>query len=103
SSTAEPWFEGRFEGERWHSALCWRDVTGRSRIDCLTRPGGLAVTPATGTNLWPETALNAPRRLVEVPGEFVAQTRVEAERGTGLAAGLLVWGDEEHFARLDLR
>jgi hypothetical protein len=99
----ERWMEERFEAEEWHPALRWHDPTGRSRIDRLTRPGWLGVTPEEGTNLWPETDLNAPRLVAEAWGDFVAQTRVELDPGTYVQAGLLLWGGEAQFARLELQ
>jgi predicted ATPase/regulation of enolase protein 1 (concanavalin A-like superfamily) len=99
----EPWLREEFAGEDCHSSLRWQDATGRSRVDRAARPGWLALYPAEGSDLWPEKDLNAPRLVTTVRGDFVAQTRVELGRDTSTLAGLLVWRDEQHFARMELQ
>jgi predicted ATPase/class 3 adenylate cyclase len=103
SLPGEPLLREEFDGDEWHPLLRWHDVTGRSRVDRTTRPGWIGLYPAEGCDLWPPKDLNAPRLLAAVRGDFLAQTRVELGSGTGALAGLLVWQDERHFARLELQ
>jgi regulation of enolase protein 1 (concanavalin A-like superfamily) len=99
----EPVIREEFDDPGWHPALIWLDATGRTRIDQATRPGWLGLNPPAGCDLWPETDLNAPRLLATVQGDFVVQTRVELSWEHWTLAGLLVWRDEQHFARLEVR
>jgi predicted ATPase/regulation of enolase protein 1 (concanavalin A-like superfamily) len=99
----EPWLREKFDDVDWHPSLQWRDASGRSRLDRATRPGWLGLHPPYGCDLWPAKDLNAPRLVTTVRGDFVAQTRVELEQNTQVLAGLLVWRDEHHFARLELQ
>jgi regulation of enolase protein 1 (concanavalin A-like superfamily) len=99
----EPRIQEEFVGEGWHPSLVWQDVTGRSRVDPDTRPGWLGIYPAQEADLWPEKNLDAPRLVVTVRGDFVAQTRVDLAGAAESYAGLLVWQDEQHFARLEIR
>src|SRR5262249_47190408 len=87
----EPGLREEFAGEGWDPALVWQDVTGRSRLDRTTRPGWLGLTPPEGCDLWPPADLNAPRLMVTVQGDFVAETRVELGVESGIYAGLLFW------------
>jgi hypothetical protein len=99
----KPWLQEEFTGEGWHPALTWQDATGRTRVDRATRPGWLGLDPPEDCDLWPEIDLNAPRLVATVRGDFVLQTRVELGHQAAVSAGLLVWRDERHFARLELR
>jgi regulation of enolase protein 1 (concanavalin A-like superfamily) len=99
----EPAVQEEFDGETWSPALTWQDTTGRSRTDSVKRPGWLGLHPAEGCDLWPDRDLNAPRLMAAGRGGFVAQTRVELGQEVEIFAGLLVWSDAQHFARLELR
>src|SRR5262249_33492358 len=99
----EPVVHEEFDGSGWHPALIWIDATGRTRIDRAMRPGWLGLSPPPECDLWPEADLNAPRLMTPVQGDFVAQTRVELDWEDLSFGGLLVWRDEQNFARLELR
>jgi predicted ATPase/class 3 adenylate cyclase len=92
-----------FEGEGLHASLQWQDSTERSRMDQVARPGWLGLYPAEQCDLWPGTNFNAPRLVATVEGDYVAQTCVELGQPINVFAGLVVWSDEQHFARLELR
>jgi predicted ATPase/regulation of enolase protein 1 (concanavalin A-like superfamily) len=99
----EPAIREEFDAPGWDPALIWLDATGLTHIDRATRPGWLGLGPPVGPDLWPEADLNAPRLVAPVKGDFMAQTRVEPDWEVRTLAGLLVWRDEQHFARLELR
>lgn len=102
-TTGEPWLQEEFDAEGWHPALQWRDATGRSHVDRAARPGWLGFSPAHDCDLLPVTNLNAPRLVATAQGDFVAQACVKLGREVQrVNAGLLVWQDEQHFARLEL-
>ncbi len=109
SLPGEPWLREEFDGDECgaapgqHPSLRWLDATGRSRLDRTHRPGWLGLYPAQGANLWPVQDLDAPRLVATVSGDFVVQTCLELGPQTQVLAGLLVWRDEEHFARLELQ
>jgi hypothetical protein len=83
--------------------------------DCevVAEKGRLSVTvPSTNHNLHAERGMNAPRVLKEVDGDFTATVRVtfELDPGknptgksatAGYYAGLLLWGGEKSFVRLE--
>jgi DNA-binding SARP family transcriptional activator len=94
--------EERFSGRRAGRRLALHDPTGRSRTDLTTRPGWLSLWPAPGTNLWPESDLNAPRLVIVAGrGDWVAQTHLALPGVDRIFAGLVVWQNELHFARLE--
>jgi hypothetical protein len=107
--TGKPALHEGFDAEPWHAALVWQDPTHNSQVDWTSRPGWLGLKPASGANLWPETNLNAPRLMVPAITEnedrhaYVAQTRVELDSGAEVFGGLLLWRDEQHFVRLEIR
>jgi hypothetical protein len=84
-----------------HPALTWHDPTGRSRYECGTPPGTLRIFPAPRTDLWPLTNLDAPRLLTPMEGDYILEVQIEP-CPVEVHAGLLVWRDENHFARLEL-
>ena len=67
--------------------------------------------PATNHDLNPRRRMNAPRVLKRVAGDFTVQVKVTADftpgdQSTGKGkpfngAGLLIWGDENNFLRLE--
>jgi DNA-binding SARP family transcriptional activator/regulation of enolase protein 1 (concanavalin A-like superfamily) len=65
------------------------------------RGDGLRFAPPQGAELWSHTNLNAPRLMVEVRGDFVAETRVELGETSSVQAGLLLWAGEKDFVRLE--
>jgi predicted ATPase/DNA-binding SARP family transcriptional activator/regulation of enolase protein 1 (concanavalin A-like superfamily) len=99
---AEPSLQESFEDPDWHPSWRWEDATGRSSFDRSTRPGWLGILPAPGPNLWPRADLTAPRLLMPVSGDFVAEVLVELDQSTQILAGLLLWRDERHFLRFEL-
>src|SRR5262249_1274400 len=98
----EPVISEEFDGPGWHPALIWLDATGLTRIDRAARPGCLGLSSPRGRDLFPLADLNAPRLVTPARGDFVAQTRVEVGEDSSYGV-LLVWRDEQNFARLELR
>jgi regulation of enolase protein 1 (concanavalin A-like superfamily)/tetratricopeptide (TPR) repeat protein len=98
-----PLLREEFESGAIHPRFQWHGTMEGTRIDRETRPGWMGVGPAEGTNLWGDLDMNAPRLLATVTGDFVAQTHVDMEYLTPAYGGLLLWKDERHFVRLELR
>lgn len=80
--------------------LVWVDPLGVGAP--TTHPGEpLQLKPPEGLDLWPYNNLNAPRLLVPVEGDFVAETHVTIGEEGAVAAGLLLWISEQDYVRLE--
>jgi hypothetical protein len=66
------------------------------------RPGRpFTLAPPPGPDLWPPNNMNAPRLMLSVEGDFIAETfLIIGERGA-LLAGLLLWSSERDYIRLE--
>jgi regulation of enolase protein 1 (concanavalin A-like superfamily) len=93
-------FDESFGREPLPPELTWVDPLGVGHPEL--RPGrGLILAPPLGLDLWPPTNLNAPRLMLRLAGDFIAETRVEIEETEELFAGLLLWESELDFVRLE--
>ena len=75
--TDTPWLDETFAAPALDPRLAWHEPPPR----CQTGPGGLLVATAAGTDFWQGTHYgfrvdNGHALLAEVPGDFVAETRV---------------------------
>src|SRR5262249_22652954 len=65
------------------------------------RPGRpLILAPPLFLDLWPSSNVDAPRLMLSVEGDFVAETFVEVGEQSAAMAGLLLWHSERDFVRL---
>lgn len=90
-------FQDEFDGDTLDPA--WRQT--RPDVEVVVADGAAEVTAPDGADLY-ETYLDAPMLLREVPGDFVATVDVTANPGQFYqGAGLVVWVDAEHYARVE--
>jgi DNA-binding SARP family transcriptional activator/tetratricopeptide (TPR) repeat protein/regulation of enolase protein 1 (concanavalin A-like superfamily) len=80
--------------------LVWVDPLGAGPP--ASHPGEpLKLMPPEGLDLWPHNNLNAPRLLVPVDDDFVAETHVTIGEEGAVAAGLLLWVSDHDYVRLE--
>jgi hypothetical protein len=92
-----------FRSESLHPSLSWHDPTRKSVRERDTRSGRLGIWPAAHANLWPEADLNAPRLLAPLTDGGVAEAHVELAWKSCVMAGLLLWQDDRHYVRFEIR
>ncbi|MFO7633492.1 MAG: AAA family ATPase, partial [Caldilinea sp.] len=86
-------FDGDLPPGRWQ----WIDPTGRGA--CKVEDG-LRIQAGEACDLW-HLNRNAPRLLTPVAGDFAIQTTCTPATAGLPMGGLCLWGDADHFVRLD--
>ncbi|MEZ4677330.1 MAG: DUF1349 domain-containing protein [Caldilineaceae bacterium] len=81
----------------------WTDPYNDATYDPSARPDYLRITAPRGNDLYPGFNYDAPRLLQPITGDFVMETRLEADPAYNYqGAGLLIWQDSDNFVRLEL-
>jgi regulation of enolase protein 1 (concanavalin A-like superfamily) len=91
-----------FEEQTLEPGWTWIDPLGDSSYSLTSDPGRLRLfTPDGGHDLY--LNLDAPRMLQPITGNFVASAKVSIPASYMYqGAGLLIWGDNKNYVRLEL-
>jgi len=100
----EPEFRDGFESGTLKPIWRWLDPNDDCKYQFNKSDGTLSIKIDSGGNtLWGLRDYDAPRLMRKIRGDFIVETNLEAKLDSPFeSAGLLLWGAQDNFIRLEL-